>query len=551
MAAWPAHAQAPQPAEVGQKLAASRAVHDGIAVEFRAEGTGSTAPALHAGDDVRLRFQISDTAGGTALAGLRPAAWLDVRASTRARPLVPRCRGVGRFAQAAIDLNTYYVLALNEDASISVVDARFGFGGSKLLAMVLLDGPGEDWALTGDQRRLFVSTPDAGHVAVVDTASWKVVARLAAGARPTRVALAPDERHLWVADDGVKDSGVSVFSPGPLTLVDRIRTGRGPHDLAFSDDGALAFVTNRDEGTLSIIDAGALRKVADVPTGSRPVAVAFSSLARLAYVSHEDGAIVAVSGSERRVVAHAMTGPGIRGVRVAPGGRYGFVANPDADRVHVLDVSTNRVIQTSVIRGGPDQITFSATLAYIRRRGDANVLMVPLDQIGGEDAPLPIVDFAGGQHPFGRGSRAARADSIVQVPGAHAVLVANPADRAVYFYKEGMAAPMGHFANYGHEPRSVLVVDRSLRERAGGVYETIARLPHPGVYDVVFFLDAPRVVQCFELVAEAAMGAAAPPRPVVVQALEPRALRPGGSGGPIPVLERDAGRGAISRRWPS
>jgi hypothetical protein len=185
------------------------------------------------------------------------------------------------------------------------------------------------------------------------------------------------------------------------------------------------------------------------------------------------------------------------------------------------------VIQTSVIRGGPDQVTFSATLAYIRRRGDANVLMVPLDQIGGEDAPLPIVDFAGGQHPFGRGSRTARADSIVQVPGAHAVLVANPADRAVYFYKEGMAAPMGHFANYGHEPRSVLVVDRSLRERAGGVYETIARLPHPGVYDVVFFLDAPRVVQCFELVAEAAMGAAPPPRPVVVQALEPRALRPG------------------------
>jgi hypothetical protein len=69
----------------------------------------------------------------------------------------------------------------------------------------------------------------------------------------------------------------------------------------------------------------------------------------------------------------------------------------------------------------------------------------------------------------------------------------------VYFYKEGMAAPMGHFSNYKREPRAVLVVDRSLRERSPGVYETIARIPRPGLYDVVFFVNSPRVIHCFEV----------------------------------------------------
>ena len=38
-----------------------------------------------------------------------------------------------------------------------------------------------------------------------------------------------------------------------------------------------------------------------------------------------------------------------------------------------------------------------------------------------------------------------------------------------------MAAPMGHFQNYGKQPRAVLVVVRSLREVRPGVYETTAR----------------------------------------------------------------------------
>lgn len=43
------------------------------------------------------------------------------------------------------------------------------------------------------------------------------------------------------------------------------------------------------------------------------------------------------------------------------------------------------------------------------------------------------------------------------------------------YYSEGMAAPMGDFQNYQRVPRAVMVVDRSLREEALGVYSTTER----------------------------------------------------------------------------
>jgi hypothetical protein len=45
----------------------------------------------------------------------------------------------------------------------------------------------------------------------------------------------------------------------------------------------------------------------------------------------------------------------------------------------------------------------------------------------------------------------------------------------------------------------VLVVDRSLKERTPGSYETVARMPGPGQYRLAFFLDTPRTVHCFDV----------------------------------------------------
>ena len=533
------------PARAGGGAAAAttqKVVAGGLAVELSVEPLDGGAGPLVEGRTARVRLAFTDTLSGTPMSRLYPGAWMDRPDSPAAAEKVGGdCKkNVEAIVSGSIlsrpdlDLNTYYVLALNADATISVVDPLFGYGNSKLLTMVFLKSPGEDWALTADGNRLFVSMPDSGRVAAVDTASWKVIAEIETGARPRRIGLQPDGQYLWAAWDGgspQKPSGVTAIEVATLRRAADLVTGRGSHDLAFSGDSRHVFVTNEGEGTVSVIDSGKLAKLRDVTVGGRPVSIAWSSQAKRAYVAGaREGAIAAVDAASPEPLARIAVGPGLGAIRFAPGGRLAFVVQPGKNAVHIVDAMTDRLIQTADVEAEPDQVTFSDELAYVRHRGSETVLMIPLKAVGEPGRPVPLVDFPGGQHPPGRTPRPTPADGIVQAPGHPSVLVANPEDEVIYFYKEGMAAPMGHFRNYGKVPRAVLVVDRSLRETAPGVYETVAQMGPPGHYEIALFLESPRVIHCFPVdVAEDPALAAARRPPLAVEVLidQRRPPRPG------------------------
>src|SRR6185295_4146760 len=103
---------------------------------------------------------------------------------------------------------------------------------SKLLTLVMLKSPGEDWAQKSSEEQLFVSMPLVNQIAVVDTNTWKVVTNIDAGVKPARVRLQPDERYLWVGNE----AGVTVIDTTTLKVVGQVATGKGQHELEFSPD---------------------------------------------------------------------------------------------------------------------------------------------------------------------------------------------------------------------------------------------------------------------------------------------------------------------------
>jgi YVTN family beta-propeller protein len=452
-----------------------------------------------AGDSAHVEVTLRDQTTGAPLGGVFPTAWFANAKGDSALDRKQCTASVATFiagnvyTRPAVDLNVYHVVAMNGDATLTVVDPHFSFGGTQLLALLELPSTGFDWVLSG--TKLFVTSPGANKVTAIDTSTWKILSTFDAGADPRRIIEQPDAHYVWITTS----DGVTALRPADLTIAAKIKTGNGPHDLVATPDNRSIIVTNGDDGTVSVVDVATLKEVARGPAGAKPVAVDWSPLSNLAYIASSDGAITALDPRARKPVARIMTEPGLERIRFAPGGRYGFTLNPAKDLLHIIDVASNRVIQTGELEGGPFEVTFTDSLAYVRRRDSELVLMVPLANIGTEGRALSVVEFPAGDTSFGKAPRLTAADGIVAAAGENAVLVANPADHEVYFYKEGMAAPIGHFSNYEHPPQAVLVVDRSLREAKPGTFSTTATMPEAGAYDVAVFLDSPRVVGCFRV----------------------------------------------------
>jgi hypothetical protein len=77
-------------------------------------------------------------------------------------------------------------------------------------------------------------------------------------------------------------------------------------------------------------------------------------------------------------------------------------------------------------------------------------------------------------------------------------MIAHAPDQMIYFYVEGMMAPMGTLSNYKRRPRGILLLDRSLTEIAPGTYATPVKLSRAGSFDVPILINENKIAHCFQ-----------------------------------------------------
>jgi len=505
----------PPPARSDDPPTSNRFAREGIVVEFSsrpAEKMAEDGKVLE-GEFAEVRFRVTDEATGKPVRSLRPGAWMDIGKPLGSKEKAPlECRQkVSLYLQGIVgirpmvDLNGYFVLVMNREPSIYVIDPFVGVSGkTNLYASIPLREPGADWAKDRDETRFYVTLPGSGKVAAIGTENFKLIAEVDAGENPVRVAVQPDGQLVWVGNNGKDggEGGVTAIDTATLKSVAAIPTGKGHHELAFSPDSRYAYATNRGSGTVSVIDVRERKKVRDVPIGKVPISMDYSAIAGALYVADgEGGTISVVDGKSHEVKAKVQAKPGLGPMRFTPDGRWGLVLNSREDAVHVFDASTNRVAHTVTVGKEPFQMVLSRSFAHVRCLGSERVFMVNLIELGKEKPP-PVTSYPAGAEPPGAAPELGLARELSNATGESEVLVVNPVNRATYFYMEGMNAPSGTFKGFGQNPRAVETSNRSLRETEPGVYTTRVRIPVAGVYDVAFFLDSPKIVHCFSAAAE-------------------------------------------------
>ncbi|MCU7250841.1 YncE family protein [Pseudomonas koreensis] len=487
----------------GQTLA-----RDGVNVAFQLKPLASDGK-LREGEFADVQFRVTDGASGQPLSGVAPGAWIDPQtlAADQAQGRDKSCKSrVGTFlksnigARPLLDLNSYFLLVMNRDASIAVVDPSVSVGGiTSTLARIELKQPPMDWVTPKDNKRVFVSMPAAGEVAVIDSEQFKVIDAVAAGSQPVRVALQPDERLLWVGNNATQaeESGVTVIDTQSLKPLKHLATGRGHHEISFSKDSRFAFVSNRDDGTLSVIDVASLNILRQLKTGSSPLSVAYSPLSGAVYVADgKDGSVTvidAISHAVRRVIKLQQ---GLGPMGFSADGRFGVVLNTVENRATVIDAANDAAIHDLDVSAEPYQVVFTKAYAYVRGLASPKVTMINLASLGEGRQPISQGFEAGPQPPRLAGDLPL-ASSLAVSRDDNAVFVVNPVDNTTYFYAEGMNAPMSGYPNRGQIARAAMVIDRSLREVSPGLYSTRVKLPLAGTFDVAFLLNQPNIIHCF------------------------------------------------------
>ena len=494
----------------------NRLVREGLAVEFIVDsvtGKASGRDGLAEGDYADIRFRITDEPGGGPIRFLRPGAWMDIRKALDSRGgKEPDCREkVGLYLKGIvgmrpmIDLNGYFILVLNREPGISVINPYVGMTGkTNLYAMINLKAPGADWIKSGDGKRLYVTIPEANQVAVVDTDLFKVEKYIDVGENPVRIALQPDGAYAWVGNDAGegREGGVTAIDTAANRRAADIATGKGHHEIAFSRDSRYAYVSNRAGGTVSVIDVSKFKKATDLETGPTPISLDASAVGGAVYVADgEEGTVSVVDIARNEIAGKIRLKPGLGPLRFTADGRWGFALNPNENEVAVIDATTSRVAHIVNVGNRPYQVSITSSFAHIRSLDAGTVSMIPIRDLG-KNEPPPVNTYPAGAEAPGSAKDLPIAQSLASSVVDSEMLVVNPADRTIYYYMEGMNAPKGSFQAYGREPRAVMIADRSLKETEPGIYATRIRIPAAAVFDVALILDSPRIVHCFTVEAK-------------------------------------------------
>jgi YVTN family beta-propeller protein len=179
---------------------------------------------------------------------------------------------------------------------------------------------------SADGRYFIASCEFSGLLLKVDVADQTLLGKLelAPHGMPQDVKLSPDGSVFYVAD--MMANGVYLIDGVNLRRIAFIPTGKGAHGLYVSRDSSVLYVSNRDEGSISLIDFASRRVVRkwQIPGRASPDMGGVSADGKVLWLSGRyNSEVYAIDTSEGKLLARIPVGRGPHGLCVYPQpGRY-------------------------------------------------------------------------------------------------------------------------------------------------------------------------------------------------------------------------------------
>jgi PQQ-dependent catabolism-associated beta-propeller protein len=234
---------------------------------------------------------------------------------------------------------------------IAVVDTAT----HKIVQVLHAGSDPEQFAVSRDGKRLFVANEDAATLSVVDVASGAVVERVSVGREPEGVAVTPDGR--WILITNESDNSVSIIDTGTLKVVKSVQVGKRPRDVAFTPDGRTAYVSGEFDASvyrMSVPQGAPVERVLELRKEARPMGILLDSGRNRLYVSTgRGGSIAIIDSASHELLAEVQVGTRPWGIALSQDGRWLYSANGPSDDVSVVDTQTLRAVRRIPVGRSP------------------------------------------------------------------------------------------------------------------------------------------------------------------------------------------------------
>jgi len=235
---------------------------------------------------------------------------------------------------------------------------------------------GMPYALAVTPDGSFVYVPNGEDVAVIDTATSKVVERVNVGVNPSDVAVSPNGEYVYVTNRDFDGEGsVSVIRVATNTVTSTIVVGGDPLFVVVSSDGLYVYVLKSEFvdvgggyyqsfGVVSVVSTATHSVLSNITVGRGPSGLAVSPDGNHLYVTTVEGLLFVVDPSLKTETASiTVSDAGLRDVVVSPDGKYVYVVGFMA--VFVVSTESDAVVAVVSDLGAPMGLALSTDGDYV------------------------------------------------------------------------------------------------------------------------------------------------------------------------------------------
>jgi len=314
---------------------------------------------------------------------------------------------------------------LRDDGVVGVFDT----GSDLELARIAVGSDPIQILHSHDSELLFVSNLASNNLSIVKAATFQTLASVDVSAQPLDLAQAPDGSIVYVVNSdasslsaldvetlhtsemvipglvrgpfGIAATSQNVFVTDMGTdeiialnlngdIVARAPGPASPRSLAVSPDGGTLYSTSFTTAQLAFFDTQTLQltDLVELPlSGSFALAVAPDG-GKLYVTGHVDNVVVVVDAINPGVIKSIPMGDNPRAISFAPSGEMVMVTSAESGQIHVINTSSDTVLEAYDIRGRPRGI---AVVQPPRPKADlpTAVLELPLPNEFSLSPPFP------------------------------------------------------------------------------------------------------------------------------------------------------------------